>query len=201
MESFTSKQREKIATGILGKYSKVAQKPEGLFKYPTGRAGLLHLNYSREVLDRIPSEVQDYFCGVGNPFLVAGIKEGDTILDVGCGAGVDTFIAALMTGPEGKVFGIDMSPDMLSRAETNLQQTKLQNVVFRESSGEKLTFGDEYFDVVISSGVVNLIQDKLTALKEIHRVMKRGARLAVADQVLVGSLPEEIDKRVDNWSG
>ncbi len=198
---FTNQDRKKIEEGIRGKYSRVAVNPEGLFSYPTGRAGLEALKYDPDIIETLPESVLDSFCGVGNPFSVGEIHEGESILDVGCGAGVDTMVAAIMVGPSGKVVGIDMSSDMVERARQNLSRTNLKNVSFLESSGEDLTLPDEDFDVVISSGVFNLIPDKLKALKEVFRVMKPGGRLMMADQVLTGHLSGDVKARIDTWAG
>jgi arsenite methyltransferase len=106
-----------------------------------------------------------------------------------------------MVVPGGKVVGVEMSSEMLDRAGKNLSQTDLKNISFLDSSGEGLPLPDEDYDVVISSGVFNLIPDKLKALREVFRVTKPGGRLMVADQVLTGSLPEDAKARVDTWSG
>lgn len=198
---FSNEERKKIEEGIRGKYAKVAINPEGLFKYPTGRAGLAGLNYDPDILRTIPETVLDSFCGVGNPFSLGQVHKGERVLDIGCGCGVDAMVAATMTGPTGEVVGIDLSSDMLERAKTNLAQTRLSNVSFQALSAEDLPFPDRYFDVVISSGVFNLIPNKVRALREVYRVMKPGGRLMMADQVLKGSLPEDVKTRVDTWAG
>ena len=198
---FTAEDRKKIEGGIRGKYAKVAVNPEGLFSYPTGRAGLETLKYDPDILRPLPESALESFCGVGNPFSLGEIREGESVLDVGCGGGVDTMIAATMTGPTGQVMGVDMSSEMVERARQNLSLTHLKNVSFRESSAEDLPFPDRDFNVVISSGVFNLIPDKRKALREVFRVMKPGGRVMMADQVLTGRLPEDVKARIDNWAG
>lgn len=198
---FTAEDKKRIEEGIRGKYAKVAVSAEGLFQYPTGRAGLEALSYDSDILHALPQSALDLFCGVGNPFTLGEIHEGESVLDVGCGAGVDTMIAAIMVGPTGQVVGVDMSSEMLERARDNLSRADLCNVSFQKLSAEDLPFPDQSFDVVISSGVFNLIPDKLTALTEVFRVMKPGGRLMMADQVLIGHLSEDVKARVDNWAG
>jgi arsenite methyltransferase len=198
---FTAEDRKKIEEGIRGKYAKVAVNPEGLFSYPTGRAGLETLKYDPDILQALPESALESFCGVGNPFSIGEIREGESVLDIGCGGGVDTMIAATMAGPTGRVVGVDMSSEMVERARENLSQTHLANVSFQESSAENLPFPDKDFDVVISSGVFNLIPDKLKALREVFRVMRPGGRLMMADQILTGRLPEDVNARVDDWAG
>lgn len=196
----TSQDRKRIEEGIRGKYTKVSDSPEGLFQYPTGRAGLEALNYDSELIQALPDSAVASYCGVGNPFTLGVIRKGEAVLDIGCGAGIDTIVAAMMVGPAGTVVGIDMVPEMLARARENLRMTDLKNVIFEEAYGEKLPFADGGFDVVISNGVFNLIPDKAKALSEVVRVLKPGGRLMMADQILVGELPSEIKARVANWA-
>ena len=138
---------------------------------------------------------------MGNPFSLGEIKEGEDVLDIGCGGGVDTMIAATMVGPAGRVVGTDMSSEMVERARQNLSLTHFNNVSYQESSAEDLPLPDQSFDVVISSGVFNLVPDKVKALKEVFRVMKPGGRIMMADQVLTGHLSEDVRAQVDNWAG
>lgn len=195
----TQGQLDIIEAGIRQKYAEVAKNPEGRFQYPTGRKGLEALHYDRALIDRLPDAVASSYCGVGNPFSLGRIHAGEHILDVGCGAGVDTILAAMMAGPEGSAVGVDIVPDMLARAEANRNMTGGQNVSFQNAAGNDLPFPGDAFDVVISNGVINLIPDKAAALTEIHRVLKPGGRLMVADQVAVGSVQKDIQARLANW--
>lgn len=198
---FTAEDRTRIAQGIRAKYVKVASSPQGLFKYPTGLAGLRALHYDPEILRALPESALESFCGVGNPFSLGALHEGERVLDIGCGAGVDAMIAATMVGPTGWVEGIDMSPEMLAKAKEHLRASGLANTSFQDSSAEDLPFPDQTFDVVISSGVFNLVPDKVRALREVYRVLKAGGRLMVADQVMADDITEDITTRVDNWAG
>ncbi len=190
---------KKIEAGIRDKYSKVADNPEGLFAYPTGRAGMEALKYDPKLVSALPETVISSYCGVGNPFSLGPINKGDAILDIGCGAGVDTILAAMMAGPTGRAVGIDIVPEMVRRARSNLEMTDVKNVTFMKTSGEGLPFGDSEFDVVISNGVINLIPDKAALLKEVMRVLKPGGRLMLADQVAIGSVQKDIKARLPNW--
>lgn len=198
--TFTQEDRRRIKEGIADKYKKVAVSPEGNFKYPTGRAGLEGQRYKPEIVKALPEEVQASYCGVGNPFSLGLINKGEAVLDIGCGAGVDTLVAAIMVGPEGKVVGIDLTPQMLERARANLEKTSLGNVSFQEGSAEELPFAGGTFDVVISNGVFNLVPDKPKALSEIFRVLKPNGRLMVADQILVGEMVRDTGFRVESWA-
>ncbi len=190
---------DKIEAGICEKYSKVAQTPEGQFKYPTGQKGLEELQYDKALIDGLPDAVISSYCGVGNPFSLGKISKGEQVLDVGCGAGVDTILAAMITGPNGSAVGVDIVPEMIARGESNLQMTDIDNVSFRKTSGEDLPFPDDTFDVVISNGVINLIPDKRSALAEIFRVLKPGGRLMTADQVAIDNVETDIKTRLANW--
>ena len=198
---FTSEDRKRIKEGIAGKYVKVAISPEESFKYPTGRAGLEAQNYDPEILNALSEEVSASYCGVGNPFSLGPLRTGETVLDIGCGAGVDSIIAATMVGPDGRVVGMDLIPEMLERARDNLRKTSLENVTFQEGSAEDLPFPEASFDVVISNGVFNLVPDKEEALKDVIRVLKPGGRFMLADQVLTTSQPADTKSMVESWAG
>ena len=197
---FSPQEKDKIYKGIRKKYKKVAKKPKDLFKYPTGNDGLEALQYDSEIIKALPETVIASYCGVGNPFTLGAVKEGESILDIGCGSGVDTIFAAKMTGPTGKVIGIDLMPEMLQRAKENLRFANLDNVTYRETSAEKLSFPDMTFDVVISNGVFNLVPDKTKALSEVFRVLKPEGRLMIADQILIGELSRERKQIINSWS-
>jgi arsenite methyltransferase len=196
----THQDKQRIEESIRGKYLKVAASPEGLFRYPTGRAGLEALDYGPDMVRGLPEPVAASYCGVGNPFTLGPIREGEAVLDIGCGAGVDSIIAAKLVGPSGAVTGIDLVPEMLARAGANACLAGVDNVTFQESSAEQLPFPDNSFDMVISNGVFNLVVDKVKALGEVLRVLKPGGRFMLADQVLAGELPKETKARVENWA-
>ena len=198
---FNLNERKRIREGINEKYKRVAISPEGNFQYPTGEAGLKGQNYNPEILKKLPGDILASYCGVGNPFSLGRIDEADTVLDIGCGAGVDTLIAATMVGPKGRVVGIDLISEMLEHARENLRKTSLNNVSFTDASSEDLPFPDASFGVVISNGVFNLIPDKVKALKEVLRVLKPFGRFMIADQVLTVKPPEDSRSMVENWAG
>lgn len=197
---FTAEDRDAIRKGIMQKYAKVAASPEGNFRYPTGIAGLEALRYDPQILKALPEDVLGYYCGVGNPFSLGPIHDGESVLDVGCGAGVDALVAAIKVGEKGRAFGVDLSPQMLERARSNLEKTKFRSVSFFEASGEALPFSESSFDVVISNGAFNLIPDKLRALQEVLRVLQSGGRLMIADQFLTVPPPHEPGAMIKNWA-
>lgn len=197
---WTDEIRRRISAGVSVKYDRVAVSPEGLFNYPTGRTGLQALDYEPTWIEQLAESVAAAYCGVGNPFSLGVVESGQTVLDVGCGAGVDAILAAMMVGSTGRSVGVDMVPAMVARANKNLAQTNCENVSFYEASAEALPFTDRCFDVVISNGVFNLVPDKPRALAEVLRVLKPGGRLLLADQVSIGSEPKDPQARIASWS-
>ncbi len=186
-----------IRGGIVDKYRKVAVSPMGLFRYPTGEASAKGLGYSAHLLAAIPPTVRERFVGVGNPFALGLIRPGEAILDLGCGAGFDAFIAAQFVGPTGRVAGIDLSPEMIAVAEAGLREAKFPQVEFQVAQVEVLPFPDASFDVALSNGVLNLIPDKPRALGEVFRVLRPGGRLQACDIGLVG---EQVPPDKAQWS-
>jgi SAM-dependent methyltransferase len=191
--------KEDITKSILEKYAKASVSMEGSFRYPTGAPALRMLGYEETILSLLPESVQAAYCGVGNPFSLGAIDPGMAVIDIGCGAGVDTLFAGLMVGPGGRTVGIDITPEMVERAKANLNQMKLPNVSFYQASAEQLDFPPEGFDVAISNGVLNLVVNKERALAEIYKVLKPGGRLMLADQVLAGDPPQSIKGMVASW--
>ncbi len=188
-----------IREGIREKYAKVAADTGCCFQYPTGKEGMERQGYPREVLETFPGEVLASFCGVGNPFSLGPIHPGEAVLDIGCGAGVDSLVAAHLAGPRGRVIGLDVTAEMIVKANSNRELLGFANVEFQVGEGEALPFPDNNFDVVISNGVLNLTVDKGKALGEAYRVLKPGGRFMVADMVLTSELPPDKADKVSNW--
>jgi SAM-dependent methyltransferase len=195
----TFEDKSLVRKKIQEKYVLVAKSPKGLFNFPTGKKGAKRLGYPPDVIRDFPEPVLASFCGVGNPFNAGPIHQGEDILDIGCGAGFDAFVAAKITGPRGRVIGIDVTEEMIEKANGNLILLGLNNVSFEKGEAEELPFQDELFDVVISNGAFNLTLDKEKALKEAFRVIKPKGRLMIADMVLVSPLPPERAGKIENW--
>jgi arsenite methyltransferase len=198
--AMTEPEIRQVRQGIRGKYDKVAAAGPGCcFQYPTGKAGMELQGYPPEVLQGFPPEVLADFCGVGNPFSLGHLHSGDAVLDIGCGAGVDSLVAAHLVGPNGKVAGLDVTPAMVEKARAHQGRLGFTHVSFEVGDAEALPFPDQNFDAIISNGVFNLTLDKVKALREAHRVLKPGGCLMVADMVLVAELPPDLGEKVENW--
>ena len=186
-----------IRRGILEKYRKVAASPEGLFRYTTGEHSALGLGYPAALVASIPPGLREWFVGVGIPFQLGPINPGEAVLDLGCGAGFDAFIAAALVGPEGRVVGIDLSSEMLAVAEAGRAQMGRDHMAFCEDAAEALPFPDASFDVALSNGVLSLVPDKPAALREVFRVLRPGGRLQVCD---IGLTDDAIVPENAAWS-
>lgn len=181
-------------------YRDVAMNPAGEYHFEMGRGLAEKLGYEKTDLDRIPSAAIESFAGVGYYFDMANLKQGDNVLDLGSGSGMDSFIASLKVGPSGKVAGVDMTPEQLEKAEHLRRGHQFENVSFHKSYIENLPFPDKSFDVVISNGVINLIPDKEKAFAEVARVLKAGGRMVVADIITEKQLPENVTCNSTLWA-
>jgi arsenite methyltransferase len=189
-----------LKSEIRKTYASVSQEPERDFIFPTGPAWAEDLDYPEE-LSSVPDTAVKSFAGVANPFLLGRLAAGEDVLDVGCGAGTDTLVAARMVAPGGDVTGIDMTPEMLSRARAAAAEMGATNVDFVEGDVEQLPFAAASFDVAISNGVIDLIPDKEAAFSEIFRVLRRGGRLQIADVTIQRPVSEEGRRDIDLWTG
>jgi len=189
-----------IRQAIRDKYAKAASSATGKFKYPTGRAGAEALGYDPAAIREAPAPMLDCFCGVGNPFSLGEIRLGERVLDIGCGGGFDLYVASRSVGVEGRVYGIDFTPQMFDRARGNLATAGAGNAEVKLGSSEDLPFADDSFDVIISNGVLNLSPFKEESFQEIFRVLRPGGRLQFADMVLREDLPPEVAGSAEAWS-
>jgi len=157
--------------------------------------------YTSEELEKLPGEVTDISLGCGNPTAIAELSEGEVVLDLGSGGGIDCFLAAQRVGARGKVIGLDMTPEMIQFARENAQKIGASNVEFRLGEMEHMPLKDNSVDVIISNCVINLSPDKDAVFREAYRVLKPRGRLCVSDIALLGELPKEIKESAEQWAG
>ena len=194
--------RESLRAAIREEYREVAREPGKGFHFHTGRRLAAILRYDESLFEGVPETSIESFAGTGNPFSLGALDPGENVVAVGCGAGIDSLIAARMVAPNGKVIGIDMTPAMLDKAAENARRDAgVTNAEFKEGYGEKLPVSDGWADVVISNGVFNLMPDKLKALSEMSRVLKPGGRLQLADILVQKPVNEKAKERIDLWTG
>src|SRR5438309_9419996 len=191
---------ELLKREIKKTYASVSQEPGKDFVFPTGRPWAEDLAYPRE-LANVPESAVESFAGVANPFLLGRLEPGERVLDLGSGAGTDSLVAAQMVGDEGRVVGIDMTPEMLAKARAAAAEMGAGNVEFVEGEGERLPFADGSFDVVISNGVIDLIPDKDAVFAELFRVLAPGGRIQIADVTIQNPVSAEGRRNIDLWTG
>ena len=190
-----------LRRAIREEYAEVAANPEKGFHFHTGRPLARMLEYADEWLEGLPESSIGSFAGTGNPFSLGELRPGERVVDVGCGAGIDSLIAAKKVGPNGRVIGVDMTPSMLKKARQGAKEAGLKNVEFREGYAEELPIVDGWAEVVISNGVLNLMPDKSAALEEMSRVLKPNGRLQIGDILVQKAVPESAKRKIDLWTG
>jgi arsenite methyltransferase len=186
---------------IKKEYENVAVNPNKGYHFHTGREAASRIGYDKKLYDNVPENNIASFAGTGNPFNLGPINSGDIVIDVGSGSGFDSLVASKMVGPEGRVIGIDMTPAMLEKARKGAAEMGATNVEFREGKAENLPLPDDYADIIISNGVLNLTLDKMKTLSEWKRVLKPGGRLFIGDILVAKSVPQSALDDISLWTG
>ena len=192
---------ETLREQVRDKYREVAVDPHRTFHFHTGRPLGVRLNYDQASVEALPDRAVESFAGVGNPFSLRRLKPGERVVDVGSGAGFDSFVAAGQVGLAGRVVGVDMTPEMLSKSRATAEALAFDHVEFREGLAESLPAEDGWADAVISNGVINLCADKQAVFTDICRVLKPGGWLQFADISNGRPVPPEALRDVDLWTG
>lgn len=197
MVAITRLTREHIFDAVRLMYADVANHPEKEFHFPTGRQTCLFLGYPEALLNAIPATAVESFAGVGYPFSAAGIHIGDTVLDIGSGAGTDTLIAANLVGSSGKVYGLDMTRAMQEKLAHNIGIMGIGHVEVLPGNAEEIPLPDACVDVITSNGVINLVPDKPRAIAEMFRVLRPGGRIQITD-IVIGSGEQALEEVRNN---
>ena len=190
-----------LRDAIRTEYAHVATDPGQGYHFHTGRRLARMLGYDDVWLDGVPEDSIASFAGTGNPFSLGTLRPGEHVVDVGCGAGIDSLIAARMVGPGGSVVGVDMTPAMLDRARASAQRGAFSNVRLHEGFAESIPVADGWADVVISNGLLNLVPDKFAGLQEMARVLKPGGRLQIGDILVQKPVDDKAKRNIDLWKG
>ena len=192
---------EELRVEIQKEYTNVAFDPNKGYHFHTGRRLANLLGYDERLYKDLPESNIASFAGTGNPFAVGPVNEGETVVDVCSGAGFDSLIASRLVGPAGRVVGIDMTDEMLKKARAGAEAMGVTNVEFREGLAETLPLPDNFADVVISNGVLNLTLDKTETLREWFRILKPGGRLQVGDILVEREVPASAMDDISLWTG
>jgi SAM-dependent methyltransferase len=186
---------------VQDKYREVAVDPNRTFHFHVGRVNATRLGYEPNVLDALSGRAVESFAGVGNPYSLRRLQPGEHVVDVGSGAGFDSFVAAVQVGDTGRVVGVDMTPEMLKKSRATAEALGFAHVEFCEGLAEDLPVEDGWADAVISNGVINLCADKKAVFDEIHRVLKPHGWLQFADIANGRPVPPEALRDIDLWTG
>jgi arsenite methyltransferase len=192
---------DEIRASVKARFGEVARSPQTEKDFPVGPESAKTLGYPADEIDGLPRSVTESFAGVGFPFSLGRPQMGETVLDLGCGAGLDSILAAGMVGPSGKVVGIDLTPEMIDKATSNAHAVSVKNIEFRQGDLESLPVADGTIDVAVSNGVFNLCPDKPKVLAEVFRVLRAGGRLLMADMLLEDHVTPEKVQLMGSWSG
>jgi SAM-dependent methyltransferase len=191
-----------LRSEVIKIYSRVAIDPGEEFHFHRGpKYAVEFLEYDPAELDALPPEVAMSFAGVANPHLIDPINVGETVLDIGCGAGADLLISARKVGPTGNAIGVDITPSMIDRARAGAREANLSHVEIRRGDAQALPVESDSIDAVLSNGVLNLTSDKVKAFSEIARVLRLGGRLLFADIIIGTQLSDEVRRDIDLWTG
>lgn len=188
-----------IMTAVSERYGQVAQSPHAKFNFPVGRAFAESVGYDAALLSQLPAGLSESFTGAGNPQPFVDARIGETVLDLGCGVGLDLYHYAVAVGPTGKVYGLDLSEAILAKAQENLRQAGIKNVAFFHAPAARIPLPDASVDLVTANGIFNLSPDKDAVMREVARVLKPGGRTIFAEIIAADELPGDIRRDLNDW--
>lgn len=188
-----------IKAAVAERYSCVATSPDEKFNFPVGRKFAESVGYESTVLDGLPKGMWESFTGAGNPQAFVDAKAGESVLDLGCGAGLDLYLYSQKVGPKGKLYGLDLSQAMLDKASQNLSELGVTNVEWLNASADNIPLSDNSLDLVTANGIYNLSPDKDAVMREVARVLRPGGRTIFAEIVLKSELPSEVRCEINDW--
>lgn len=190
---------DEIKAAVAERYGLVAATPGQKFNFPVGRSFAESVGYGSALLDRLPCGICESFTGAGNPQPYVDAQPGETVLDLGCGAGLDLYLYAQKVGPEGHLFGLDLSRAMLDKARSNLVRLGIGNVKWLHAPADAIPLLENSVDLVTANGIFNLSPDKDAVMREVARVLKPGGRTIFAEIVLKSELPCDVRRQIDDW--
>ncbi|OGC82622.1 MAG: hypothetical protein A2788_01850, partial [Candidatus Abawacabacteria bacterium RIFCSPHIGHO2_01_FULL_46_8] len=188
-----------IKQAVKNRYDQVAAKPAQRFNFPVGRKFAESVGYPAELLDKLPASLWESFTGAGNPHAYVDVKQGETLLDLGCGAGLDLYLYAKIVGDKGNVYGLDLAEAMLAKARRNLELLNVRNAKFLCAPADKIPLPDNSVDIITANGIYNLSPDKGAVMREVARVLRPGGRTIFAEIVLKNPLPEDACQDINDW--
>jgi ubiquinone/menaquinone biosynthesis C-methylase UbiE len=199
MKTLAEHTSDEIKAAVAERYGQVATSPGQKFSFPVGRKFAESVGYDSALLDRLPKSMWESFTGAGNPQPFVDAQAGETVLDLGCGAGLDLYLYAQKVGPSGRLYGLDLSRAMIDKAQHNLASVGVANVGWLHAPADAIPLADNSVDLVTANGIYNLSPDKDAVMREVARVLRPGGRTVFAEIVLKSELPREIRREINDW--
>lgn len=190
---------EEVKAAVAERYGRVATTPDEKFNFPVGRRFAESVGYDTALLDRLPAGLWESFTGAGNPQQFVDARPGETLLDLGCGAGLDLYLYDQKVAPTGRLYGLDLSQPMLDKARHNLTSVGISNIEWLHASADAIPLPNNSVDLVTANGIYNLSPDKDAVMREVVRVLKPGGRTIFAEIVLESELPCTARREIQDW--
>lgn len=190
---------DEIKAAVAERYGQVAISPGQKFNFPVGRKFAESVGYDSALLDQLPESMWESFTGAGNPQPYVDVQPDETVLDLGCGAGLDLYLYARKAGPSGRLYGLDLSQAMIDKARDNLSSVGVANVEWLHAPADAIPLAESSVDLVTANGIYNLSPNKEAVMREVARVLRPGGRTIFAEIVLKRELPSEVRREINDW--